>query len=77
MQQLSWRSILRRVEGRRIVDLWYGLDDGYLRLELHDASALLLAASWERCHVQVHENSAQHSIIESYTDEVWRRQRLR
>ena len=33
MKRLSWRSILQRVEGRRITALWYGLGDGYLRLE--------------------------------------------
>ncbi len=25
MKRLSWRSILQRVEGRRIVRLWYGV----------------------------------------------------
>ncbi len=54
MQRLSWRSILQRVEGRRIVGLWYGVEDGYLRLELDDGSVLLVAASWEEgCHVVV------------------------
>ncbi len=53
MKRLSWRSILKRVEGRRIVGLWYGLEDGYLRLELDDRSTLLVAASWEGCHVVV------------------------
>ena len=33
MSQLSWRSIPRRVEGRRIVGLSYGVEDGYLRIE--------------------------------------------
>ncbi len=47
MKRLSWRSILQRVEGRRIAGLWYGLEDGYLRLELDDGSVLLVAASWE------------------------------
>ncbi len=53
MKRLSWRSILRRVEGRRIVGLWYGLDDGYVRIELDDGSVLLVAASWESVHVVV------------------------
>ena len=53
MKRLSWRSIVQRVEGRRIVELWYGLDDGYLRVELDDGSVLLLAASWEGVHVVV------------------------
>ena len=34
MKRLSWHSILQRVERRRIVGLWYGIEDGYLRLEL-------------------------------------------
>ncbi len=52
MKRLSWRSILQRVEGRRIVDLWYGVDDGYLRIELDDGSVLEVAASWEEgCHL--------------------------
>ncbi len=51
MKRLSWRSILQRVEGRRIVGLWYGVEDGYLRLELDDGSVLLVAASWEGCHI--------------------------
>ncbi len=41
MKRLSWRSILQRVEGRRIVRLWYGVEDGYLRIELDDGSVLL------------------------------------
>ncbi len=49
MQRLSWRSILQRVEGRRITGLWYGVEDGYLRVELDDGSVLLVAASWEGC----------------------------
>ncbi len=54
MKRLSWRSILQRVEGRRITALWYGLDDGYLRVELDDGSVLLVAASWEEgCHVVI------------------------
>ncbi len=53
MKELVWRSILQRVEGR-IVGLWYGVNDGYLRLELDDGSTLLVAASWEEgCHVVV------------------------
>ncbi len=44
MKQLSRRSIFQRVEGRRIVGLWYGVNDGYLRLELDDGSALVLVA---------------------------------
>ncbi len=36
MSQLSWRSILQRVEGRRITGLWYGVEDGYLRIELDE-----------------------------------------
>ncbi len=51
MKRLSWPSILQRVEGRRITDVWYGLGDGYLRLELDDGSVLLVAASWEGCHI--------------------------
>ncbi len=53
MKRLSWRSILKRVEGRRILRLWYGVKDGYLRLELDDGSMLEVAASWEGCHVVV------------------------
>ena len=45
MKRLSWRSILQRLEGRRIVGLWYGLEDGYVRIELDDGSVLLVAAS--------------------------------
>ncbi len=62
MKRLSLRSILQRVEGRRIVGLWYGLEDGYLRIELDDGSVLLVAASWEGCHVIVEtapDSSAQ------------------
>ncbi len=34
--------------------LWYGLDDGYLRIELDDGSMLEVASSWEEgCHVVV------------------------
>ncbi len=52
MERLSWRSILQRVEGRRITGLWYGVEDGYLRLELDDGSVMLVAATWEEgCHV--------------------------
>ncbi len=54
MNQLSWRSIVQRVEGRCIVGLWYGVEDGYVRLELDDGTLLLVAASWEEgCHVVV------------------------
>ncbi len=53
MQRLHWRSILQRVEGRRIAGLWYGLEDGYLRIELDDGSVLSMAASWEGVHVVV------------------------
>ncbi len=56
MKELVWRSILQRVEGRRIAGLWYGLEDGYLRLELDDGSVLLVAASWEGCHVMIDPN---------------------
>ncbi len=27
--------------------LWYGLEDGYLRIELNHGSVLVVAASWE------------------------------
>ncbi len=53
MKRLSWRSILQRVEGRRIVGLWYGVEDGYLRLELDDGSVLSVAASWERLPLEL------------------------
>ncbi len=43
MKRLSWRSILQRVEGRRIVGLWYGVEDGYVRIELDDGRVLLVA----------------------------------
>ena len=55
MKRLSWRSILQRVEGRRITGLWYGVEDGYLRVELDDGSLLLVAASWEGCHVMTED----------------------
>ena len=55
MKRLSWRSILQRVEGRRIVRLWYGLEDGYFRVELGDGSVLLVAASWEGCHIMIRQ----------------------
>ncbi len=45
MKRLSWRSILKRVEGRRILGLRYGVEDGYLRVELDDGSVLLVLAS--------------------------------
>ena len=67
MKRLPWRSILQRVEGRRITGLWYGVEDGYLRLELDDGSTLLVTASREEgCHVVVdpgrtcHEEGAAH-----------------
>ncbi len=54
MKRLTWRSILQRVEGRRITGVSYGVEDGYLRLELDDGSTLLVAPSWEEgCHVVV------------------------
>ena len=46
-------SILKRVAGRRIVGLWYGSQDGYVRVELDDGSVLVVAASWEGAHVYV------------------------
>ncbi len=63
MQSKS-RSILQRVEGRRIVGLWYGVEDGYLRLELDDGSVLLVAASWEGCHIMIRQVDA--SRIETF-----------
>ncbi len=52
MKRLSCRSILQRVEGRRIVRLWYCVADGYVRLELDDGSTLQVTASWEEgCHL--------------------------
>ncbi len=34
--------------------MWYGIEEGYLRLELGDGSVLVVAASWEEgCHVVV------------------------
>ncbi len=33
--------------------LWYGLEDGYLRIELDDGFVLVVAASWEGVHVYV------------------------
>ncbi len=53
MKRLSWRSILQRVESKQIIGMWYGVEDGYLRLELDDGSVLVIAASWEGCHVVV------------------------
>ncbi len=38
---------------RRVEALWYGVEDGYLRVELDDGSVLLVAASWEGVHVVV------------------------
>ncbi len=57
MKRLSWRSILHRVKGRRIVGLWYGVEDGYLRIELDDGSVLLVSAAWEGVHVVLEEPS--------------------
>ncbi len=57
MKRLSWRSILQRVEGRRVVGLWYGVQDGYLRIELDDGSVLGVAASWEGHHVYLDHRS--------------------
>ncbi len=51
MKRLLWRSILQRLERRRITGVWYGVEDGYLHLELDDGSVLLVAASWEGCHL--------------------------
>ena len=51
MRRLSWQSILQRVQGRRVVGLWYGVEDGYLRLELDDGSLLPVAASRDGVHV--------------------------
>ncbi len=51
MKRLSWRTILQRVEGQRIVGLWHGVEDGYLRIELDDGSLLPVAASREGVHV--------------------------
>ena len=37
-----------------MIGLWYGVEDGYLRLELDDGSVLSMGASWEEgCHVVV------------------------
>ena len=58
MRRLIWRSILQRVEGRRIVGLWSGVEDGYLRIELDDASTLVVAASWEGCQLQINGSLA-------------------
>ncbi len=34
------------------MELWYGVEDGYLRIELDDGTVLLVAASWEEgCHL--------------------------
>ncbi|MEE8549872.1 MAG: hypothetical protein V3T08_01285, partial [Gemmatimonadota bacterium] len=44
MRRLTWRSILQRVEARRIVGHYYCPDDGDLRIELDDGSVRLLAA---------------------------------
>ena len=33
--------------------LWYGVEDGYLQIQLHDGSVLLMAACWEGCHLMV------------------------
>ncbi len=60
MKRLSWRSILHRVEGRRITGLWYGVEDGYVRIELDDGSVLLVASSWERCHPVVTLTTDDH-----------------
>ncbi len=40
MKRLCRPSILKRVEGRGITGLWYGVEDGYLRIELDDGSVL-------------------------------------
>ena len=39
--------------------MWYGLGDGYLRIELDDGSMLLVAASWEGVHVVVERCGAR------------------
>ena len=53
MKRLAWPSITKRLKGRRIVDLCYDVEDGYLRLKLDDGSVLVVAASWEGVHVLV------------------------
>ncbi len=63
MQRLSWRSILQRVEGRQIVGLWYGVEDGYVRIELDDGNVLLVAASWEGCHIMIHSSQHQGGLF--------------
>ena len=50
MERVHWPGIDKQLAGRRIVSLWYGLEDGYLRLELDDGSTVLVAASWEGVH---------------------------
>ncbi len=60
MKELVWSSILKRVEGRRITALWYGVEDAYLRIELDDGSVLLVAASWEGVHVALDSPTTSH-----------------
>ena len=66
MKQLYWRSILQRVEGRRIVGLWYGVADAYLRIELDDGSVLLVAASWEGCQLFIAAPGMNRSLLAGY-----------
>ncbi len=46
------------------MDLWYGVEDSYLRLELDDGSMLEVPASWEGVHVVV-QSEPGHRTIQS------------
>ncbi len=50
---LQVRNLVAVAVRRRVLGLWYGVEDGYLRIELDDGSVLVVAASWEGCHVMV------------------------
>jgi hypothetical protein len=68
MERLSWPTISESVEGRRITGLWYGLEDGRLRIELDDGSVLVVAACWEECHIVVETEELEDAprLIRAY-----------
>ena len=47
--------------------LWYGVEGGYVRIELDDGSVLLVAASWEGVQVVVERCSARPTAERGFT----------